>query len=48
MKRSGARTLGVSYSKVVATAKDNASSASSSVGKGEGKERPFLLKVSNF
>ena len=46
MKRSGARTLGVSYSKVVATAKDNAGSASSSVGKG--KERPFLLKVSNF
>lgn len=49
MRRSGTLTPGVSYSKVVATPKDNAGSASSSVGKSEGKEeRPFLVKVSDF
>ena len=49
MKRSGALTPGVSYFMVVATTKDNAGSASFSVGKGEGKEtRPFLVKVSYF
>ena len=39
----------MSYSKVVATTKGSAGFASSSVGKGEGKEkRHFLVKVSDF
>ena len=48
MRRSGTLTPAVSYSKVVATPKDNADSASSSVDKGEGNDRPFLVKVSDF